>query len=86
MGGFFGIAARRSCRTELFYGVDYNSHLGTRRAGMATYDAENGRFVRKIHSLESTYFRTKFEKELEKFTGNSGIGIISDTDPQPIII
>ncbi|MDE5659811.1 MAG: amidophosphoribosyltransferase [Muribaculaceae bacterium] len=86
MGGFFGIAARRSCRTELFYGVDYNSHLGTRRAGLATYDAENGRFVRKIHSLESTYFRTKFEKELEKFTGNSGIGIISDTDPQPIII
>ncbi len=86
MGGFFGIASRRSCRTELFYGVDYNSHLGTRRAGMATYDAENGRFVRKIHSLESTYFRTKFEKELEKFTGNSGIGIISDTDPQPIII
>lgn len=86
MGGFFGVAARRQCRTELFYGVDYNSHLGTRRAGMVTYDAETGRFNRKIHSLESSYFRTKFEKELEKFSGNTGIGVISDTDPQPIII
>lgn len=86
MGGFFGVAARRRCRTDLFYGVDYNSHLGTRRAGMATYDPEQRRFIRKIHSLESTYFRTKFENELDKFTGNCGIGIISDTDPQPIII
>lgn len=86
MGGFFGIAARRQCRSELFYGVDYNSHLGTLRAGMATYDHDAGRFVRKIHSLESTYFRTKFEKDLDKFEGNTGIGIISDTDPQPIII
>lgn len=86
MGGFFGVAARRQCRTELFYGVDYNSHLGTRRAGMATFDAETSRFNRKIHSLESSYFRTKFENELEKFSGNTGIGIISDTDPQPIII
>lgn len=86
MGGFFGVAARKQCRTELFYGVDYNSHLGTRRAGMATYNAAEGRFVRKIHSLESTYFRTKFEKELEEFQGATGIGVISDTDPQPIII
>lgn len=86
MGGFFGIAAKRKCRTELFYGVDYNSHLGTRRAGMATYNQESGQFVRKIHSLESTYFRTKFEKELDRFEGDTGIGIISDTDPQPIII
>lgn len=86
MGGFFGIAARRQCRSELFYGVDYNSHLGTLRAGMATYDRDAGRFVRKIHSLESTYFRTKFEKDLDKFEGDTGIGIISDTDPQPIII
>lgn len=86
MGGFFGITARKKCRNELFYGVDYNSHLGTRRAGMATYDPESKCFIRKIHSLESTYFRTKFEHELEKFKGNSGIGIISDTDPQPIII
>lgn len=86
MGGFFGITSRKQCRNELFYGIDYNSHLGTRRAGMATYDVNEHRFIRKIHSLESTYFRTKFEKELEKFTGTSGIGIISDTDPQPIII
>ncbi len=86
MGGFFGVASRRQCRTDLFYGVDYNSHLGTRRAGMATYDPEARRFIRKIHSLESTYFRTKFEKELDEFKGDTGIGIISDTDPQPIII
>lgn len=86
MGGFFGVAARRQCRNDLFYGVDYNSHLGTRRAGMATYDHDEKRFFRKIHSLESTYFRTRFEKELETFKGECGIGIISDTDPQPIII
>ena len=86
MGGFFGVAARNACRTDLFYGVDYNSHLGTRRAGMATYDAEEHRFCRSIHSLESTYFRTKFEKELDKFKGNVGIGVISDTDPQPIAV
>lgn len=86
MGGFFGVAAKSSCRTDLFYGVDYNSHLGTRRAGMATYDAEEHRFCRSIHSLESSYFRTKFEKELSKFKGDVGIGIISDTDPQPIVI
>lgn len=86
MGGFFGVAAKRSCRADLFYGVDYNSHLGTRRAGMATYDSEEQRFCRSIHSLESTYFRTKFEAELPKFKGDTGIGVISDTDPQPIII
>jgi amidophosphoribosyltransferase len=85
MGGFFGVASKRACRNDLFYGTDYNSHLGTRRGGMATYDPESGRFCRKIHSLESTYFRTKFEPDLDKFKGNSGIGIISDTDPQPII-
>lgn len=86
MGGFFGVAAKHSCRADLFYGVDYNSHMGTRRAGMATYDADEHRFCRSIHSLESTYFRTKFEDELPKFKGNIGIGVISDTDPQPIII
>lgn len=72
--------------TDLFYGTDYNSHLGTKRGGLATYDAEEGMFARSIHNLESTYFRTKFEDELDKFKGNVGIGIISDTDPQPIII
>lgn len=86
MGGFFGAASKSSCRNELFYGVDYNSHLGTKRAGMVTYDAENSMFCRSIHSIENTYFRTKFEDELPKFNGNTGIGIISDCDPQPIII
>ena len=86
MGGFFGTVSKASCVTDLFYGTDYNSHLGTKRSGLATYDAEEGMFARSIHNLESTYFRTKFEDELDKFKGNVGIGIISDTDPQPIII
>ncbi len=84
MGGFFGTVSKESCRTDLFYGTDYNSHLGTKRAGMATFDPQNG-FTRSIHNLERTYFRTKFESELDKFSGNAGIGVISDTDPQPII-
>ena len=84
MGGFFGTIGKTACRADLFYGTDYNSHLGTRRGGMVTYDEALG-FRRSIHNLESTYFRTKFENELDKFTGNSGIGVISDTDPQPII-
>ena len=86
MGGFFGTVSKASCVTDLFYGTDYNSHLGTKRGGLATYDAEEGMFARSIHNLESTYFRTKFEDELDKFTGNVGRGIISDTDAQPIII
>ncbi|MDE6098156.1 MAG: amidophosphoribosyltransferase, partial [Muribaculaceae bacterium] len=85
MGGFFGVAAKRSCVDEVFYGTDYNSHLGTRRAGMAVIDTE-GRFTRQIHSLENNYFRTKFESDLNDFHGNYGIGVISDTDAQPIII
>lgn len=71
--------------TDLFYGTDYNSHLGTKRGGLATYSEEQG-FIRSIHNLQSSYFRTKFEEELDKFKGNAGIGIISDTDAQPIII
>ena len=86
MGGFFGTAAKKCCVTDLFYGTDYNSHLGTRRGGMATYNSEEKRFIRSIHNLESSYFRTKFESDLGKFSGNTGIGIISDTDAQPIII
>ena len=86
MSGFFGTVGKQSCVTDLFYGTDYNSHLGTRRAGMATFDAADGQFSRSIHNLENTYFRTKFESDLGKFRGNSGIGIISDTDPQPIVI
>lgn len=86
MGGFFGVVTtQKDCRIDLFYGTDYNSHLGTKRAGMATYDPETGHFCRKIHSLESAYFRVKFEDELDRFTGNAGIGIISDTDAQPIV-
>ena len=86
MGGFFGTVAKGPCVADLFYGTDYNSHLGTRRGGMATFDSETGRFARSIHNLESTYFRTKFEDDLDKFKGSAGIGIISDTDAQPIII
>ena len=86
MGGIFGLALKKNCRNDLFYGVDYNSHLGTRRAGMATFDRDENKFCRSIHSIENTYFRTKFEDELTKFKGNIGIGVISDNDPQPIVI
>ena len=85
MGGFFGTISKGACVTDLFYGTDYNSHLGTRRGGMATYDKEEG-FMRSIHNLENSYFRTKFEAQLGKFKGNAGVGIISDTDAQPIVI
>ena len=85
MGGFFGTVAHEPCINDLFYGTDYNSHLGTRRSGLATYDQERHTFVRSIHNLENAYFRNKFEAELDKFTGNSGVGVISDTDPQPIL-
>ena len=86
MGGFFGAALKKSCCNDLFYGVDYNSHLGTRRAGMVTFDKDDDKFCRSIHSIENTYFRSKFEDELSKFKGDIGIGVISDTDPQPIVI
>ncbi|MBQ2341613.1 MAG: amidophosphoribosyltransferase [Bacteroidaceae bacterium] len=85
MGGFFGTVSQQPCAADLFYGTDYQSHLGTRRGGMATYSSENG-FFRSIHNLESTYFRTRFESEIEKFQGNSGIGVISDTDAQPMLM
>lgn len=85
MGGFFGVVSEAQCVTDLFYGTDYNSHLGTRRGGLATYSEERG-FNRSIHNLESTYFRTKFENELGKFHGHAGIGIISDTDAQPLLM
>lgn len=86
MGGIFGTISKKSCVADLFYGTDYNSHLGTRRGGMATYSKEKG-FVRSIHNLENSYFRTKFEANLDKFDGaTSGIGVISDTDAQPLIM
>ncbi|MDE5805147.1 MAG: amidophosphoribosyltransferase [Paramuribaculum sp.] len=84
MGGFFGLTAKTDCVNRLFYGVDYNSHMGTKRAGMATVN--NGIFTRSIHNIENSYFRTKFEGDLKDFSGNSGIGVISDTDAQPIIV
>lgn len=84
MGGFFGTVSVQPCATDLFYGTDYQSHLGTKRGGMATYSKDKG-FCRSIHNLESTYFRTRFEPELGKFFGQSGIGIVSDTDAQPIL-
>lgn len=84
MGGFFGVAKRTECINELFYGVDYNSHMGTKRAGIAT--CNNGVFTRSIHNIENSYFRSKFEGDLKDFTGNVGVGVISDTDAQPIIV
>lgn len=84
MGGFFGVAKHDECINELFYGVDYNSHMGTKRAGIATCD--KGIFSRSIHNIENSYFRTKFEGDLKDFSGNTGIGVISDTDAQPIIV
>ena len=85
MGGFFGTISKRGCANDLFYGTDYNSHLGTRRGGLATFDPNRG-FMRGIHSLENGYFRNRFEDELSKFTGNAGIGVISDTDAQPMLV
>ena len=84
MGGFFGVVKHDDCVNDLFYGTDYNSHLGTKRAGIATFN--DGQFSRQIHSIDNSYFRTKFEPDLDAFAGNAGIGVISDTDAQPIII
>lgn len=87
MGGFFGVVSQKKCMADLFYGTDYNSHLGTRRGGMAAYNRSDNSFTRSIHNLESSYFRTKFEPTLPRFTDcTSGIGIISDTDAQPLVI
>ena len=85
MGGFFGVVSKEDCVLDIFFGVDYHSHLGTRRGGMILYDKERG-FQRQIHSIENTPFRTKFEKDLADFSGCSGIGCISDTDPQPLLV
>ncbi|MBD5119168.1 MAG: amidophosphoribosyltransferase [Clostridiales bacterium] len=85
MGGFFGAISKRDVTLDIFFGVDYHSHLGTRRGGMIIYDKQDG-FQRQIHSIENTPFRTKFENDLEKFHGTAGIGCISDTDPQPLLV
>lgn len=85
MGGFFGITSRQDCMMDVFFGVDYHSHLGTRRGGMAAYDAEIG-LQRKIHNIENSPFRTKFEGIFDEMQGTSAIGCISDSDPQPMLI
>ena len=85
MGGFFGAVSTRDVSLDIFFGVDYHSHLGTRRGGMIIFDEKDG-FQRQIHSIENTPFRTKFEKDLADFHGCSGIGCISDTDPQPLLV
>ena len=85
MGGFFGAISKRDVVLDVFFGTDYHSHLGTRRGGMAAYDAGAG-FHRQIHNIENTPFRTKFEKDLAEFRGCAAIGCISDTDPQPLLM
>lgn len=85
MGGFFGAVSETDCVLDVFFGTDYHSHLGTRRAGMAFYDEEIG-FQRAIHNIQNSPFRTKFEKDVEELRGNVGIGCISDTDAQPLLM
>ena len=85
MGGFFGAVSKRDVVYDVFFGVDYHSHLGTRRAGLIYHDSKDG-FQREIHSIENTPFRTRFEEDLPGFHGTSGIGCISDTDPQPLLM
>lgn len=84
MGGFFGVASKEDCVFDLFFGIDYHSHLGTRRGGMTVY-GENG-FERSIHNIENAPFRTKFDKDIQGMTGNVGIGCISDYEPQPLLV
>ena len=85
MGGFFGISSRRECLSDVFFGTDYHSHLGTRRGGLAVYDSELG-LQREIHNISNSPFRTKFERVFEEMRGTSAIGAISDSDPQPLLI
>jgi amidophosphoribosyltransferase len=84
MGGFFGVASRHDCVSDLFYGTDYHSHLGTARGGMVVHDGQG--FRRNIHDISSAPFRTKFEDDLPKYGGTSGIGVISDNEDQPLLI
>lgn len=84
MGGIFGVASKTSCVQDLFFGIDYHSHLGTRRGGMAVYGKDG--FNRAIHNIENSPFRTKFERDIEELEGNLGIGCISDNEPQPLLV
>ena len=85
MGGFFGTVSKRNCVLDVFFGVDYHSHLGNQRGGMVIYDEKEG-FQRQIHNIQNSPFRTKFEHDLDQFHGTSGIGCISDSDPQPLLV
>jgi len=85
MGGFFGVTSKEDCVFDLFFGIDYHSHLGTRRGGMCVYDTKEG-FNRAIHSIENSPFRTKFDKEVQSMHGRYGIGCISDYEPQPLLV
>ena len=85
MGGIFGVASKSSCVLDLFFGIDYHSHLGTRRGGMAVYDKKKG-FDRAIHNIDNSPFRTKFDRDVAELEGTLGIGCISDNEPQPLLV
>ena len=85
MGAFFGVASKRDCVLDIFFGVDYHSHLGTLTGGMLIHDEEKG-FNRQIHSITNTPFRTKFDKDFKEMKGNLGVACISDYEPQPLIV
>ena len=85
MGGFFGVASKNDCMFDLYFGVDYHSHLGTRRAGLAVYSEDDG-FEKSIHNIENSPFRTKFDSDFHKMHGNIGIGCISDYEAQPVLV
>jgi len=85
MGGFFGVASKRDCVSDVFYGTDYHSHLGTQRGGMATLN-DDGSFNHYIHDIRNAQFRSKFDDDLQKMSGNTAIGVISDYEDQPLII
>ena len=84
MGGFCGVISKEDCVADLFFGTDYHSHLGTQRGGMAVLGAKG--FQRAIHNIQNAPFRSKFENDFSKFEGRAGLGVISDTDPQPLIV
>ena len=85
MGGIFGVASKSDCSLDLFFGVDYHSHLGTRKGGLAVLKSD-GTFERSIHNIQNSPFRTKFEDDIESMQGSMGIGCISDNEPQPLLV
>ena len=85
MGGLCGVSSKADCVDDLFFGTDYHSHLGTHRGGMAVL-GEDGAFMRSIHNIQNAPFRSKFEHDVTRFAGRVGIGVISDTDPQPLVM